>query len=333
MPEVSIIIPVFNNGKFIEKCIYSVTGQTFEDLEILVIDDGSTDGSGRILDRIAAEDRRIRLVHQENQGVAAARNRGLDMASGRYLTFVDGDDYIGPDYIERLYAYMTVHSLELLICGLVYVDEDGRELSRVVPGVYRRFEREEWAFRISAVCSHFYLRELWERHGMRFCPGERGEDMPISMFFAAVCDKIGTIPTASYYYVQHSDSAVHNFRGLGNFSLPYRALEENIKKVRQAGLANSAEFHELFVMRILATCFFELAPGASREKMRELCDYIVRILNTWFPRYAKNKMARLTAPVEIPFSQKAAVKLLGFLVKTRLIYPASAWLSRRTCLL
>ena len=93
-PVVSVIIPVYNSEKFTEKCIRSLLGQTYQNLELLVIDDGSTDQSGTILDHLASEDARIRLVHQKNAGVAAARNRGIDLATGTYLTFIDGDDYV-----------------------------------------------------------------------------------------------------------------------------------------------------------------------------------------------------------------------------------------------
>lgn len=99
-PVVSVIIPVYNSEKYTEKCICSLLGQTYRNLELLIIDDGSTDQSGAILDRLAGEDTRIRLIHQKNAGVAAARNRGIDLATGTYLTFVDGDDYVAPDYIS-----------------------------------------------------------------------------------------------------------------------------------------------------------------------------------------------------------------------------------------
>ena len=319
MPEVSVIIPVYNSEKFVEKCICSVTGQTFRDLEILVVNDGSTDRSGEILERLAAGDSRIVYISQENRGVAAARNRAFDMARGKYLTFVDGDDYIGRDYISRLHAAAEKKNAEMLICGLTCVDEEGKFLSRIVPGEYRRFEKEEWTFRISAVCSHFYRRSLWEKHHIRFRSGERGEDMPVSLFFSAVCDKI----------VQHPSSAVHNFRGLKNYRLPYAALEDAIGRIRETGISNSPEFCELFVLRILSTCFFQLAPGASKDKMKELCDYIIRILDTYFPQYYKNRKARLTAPLDIPFVQKAAVKILILLVRTRAIYPVGRLMSRR----
>ena len=329
MPEVSVIIPVYNNEKFVEKCIRSVMEQSFQDLEILVVNDGSTDRSNEILKRLVAEDSRIIYFSQENRGVALARNRALDMASGKYLTFVDGDDYIGRDYISRLYTAAEQKNTEMLICGFTCVDVEGNVLSSTVPGEYQRYEREEWTFRISAVWSHFYRRSLWEKHHTRFRPEERGEDMPISLFFSAVCDKIATISEAGYYYVQHPSSAVHNFRGLKKYRLPYVALEDAIGRIRETGISNSPEFCELFVLRILSTCFFQLAPGASKDKMKELCDYIIRILDTYFPQYYKNRNARLTAPLDIPLVQKAAVMILILLVRTRAIYPVGRLMSRR----
>lgn len=97
------------------------------------------------------------------------------------MTFVDGDDYVSTDYIEKFYECAKKRKAELVICGVTYVEEDGRILKKIQPGEYRRFEKEEWAARISAVGSHFYKRSLWEKYRIRFQEGERGEDMPISL--------------------------------------------------------------------------------------------------------------------------------------------------------
>lgn len=193
MPEVSIIIPVYNNEKYIEKCIHSVLNQTFGELEIIAVNDGSTDESGKILKNLEREDVRIILLEQNNQGVAAARNLGVKKSTGKYITFVDGDDYLKNDYIEKMYDLAEKESLDMVISGLTYVDESGKELNKIIPGVYKRLENEEWTFRISAVCSHLYRRELWTKYDVKFQSGERGEDMPISLFFSAVCPRINTI--------------------------------------------------------------------------------------------------------------------------------------------
>ena len=112
MPEVSIIIPVYNNEKYIEKCIHSVLNQTFGELEIIAVNDGSTDESGKILKNLEREDVRIILLEQNNQGVAAARNLGVKKSTGKYITFVDGDDYLKNDYIEKMYDLAEKESLE-----------------------------------------------------------------------------------------------------------------------------------------------------------------------------------------------------------------------------
>lgn len=329
MPEVSIIIPVYNNEKYIEKCIHSVLNQTFGEVEIIAVNDGSTDESGKILKNLEREDVRIILLEQNNQGVAAARNLGVKKSTGKYITFVDGDDYLKNDYIEKMYDLAEKESLDMVISGLTYVDESGKELNKIIPGVYKRLENEEWTFRISAVCSHLYRRELWMKYDVKFQSGERGEDMPISLFFSAVCPRINTIQECGYYYVQHASSAIHNFKGLEKYTLPYKGLDNTSKKVEEVGIQNSPEFYELFVLRIFATCLFQLAPGARWEKIRELCDYISCTVNMYFPAYWKNSKAKLNAKVDIPFTQKAAVKVLMLLLKMKLLRPFGWLISKK----
>ena len=320
---VSIIIPVYNTAGYVEKCIRSVMKQSWESLEILIIDDGSTDSSGQILERLAQEDHRIRLVHQANRGVAAARNKGLDLAQGEFITFVDGDDYIDRDYIRRFLRRQRETDADLVICGLDFVDENGKVLKRIIPERYERFKHEEWPMRISVVASHFYRKELWKQSGIRFTEGERGEDMPISLYFAGMCAKIAILSSGGYAYVQHPSSAMHRFRGLKNYNLPYRAMESCLTRVKREGLKNDQSFYEIFILRILSLCLFSLARGADPSKKRELCRYIQHVLKVYIPNYRKNKKASLFSNLDFPFTQKAAVRILILLAETKLLYPVS----------
>ena len=324
---VTIIVPAFNSEKYIEKCLNSILRQTYQNLEVIVVDDGSTDGTAGIIRGIAGRDHRIRLLCEENRGTSAARNYGLEEATGEYLTFVDSDDYIARDYVERLQKRCESTEADMVICGLCYVDEDGRILKRIVPDYYQRGVHEEWTFRISAACSHFYRRQIWEKYHVRFAAGERGEDMPVALFFSAVCRKIEILPFAGYAYVQHADSAMGKFRGLKTWNLPLRSLEESITKAEKIGIVNDREFFELFVMRILGTCFFDLARGADRKKLKVLAVYIVRIVNTYMPDYVRNQKMKLCAKTTLPFLQKMAVSVLRLLVRTGLIYPAALIMS------
>ena len=323
MDTVSIIIPVYNLEDYIEKCLRSLMDQSYTALQIIVVDDGSTDTSAAIAERLAGEDERILLIRQENSGVGVARNTGIDAAAGKYLTFVDGDDYVSRNYIRRYVRRMEETGAAMLVGGLDFVTEEGRVLQRIVPDGYTRFEHEEWPMRISAVCSHFYLRSMWEESGIRFGTlRERGEDVPVSLYFAATCDRIDVLPASGYYYMQRETSGVHSLRGLRTTSLPYRSLEDSIRKIRAEGVVNSVQFHEIFVLRMLATCAFDLARGAGPDKKKELCDYIYRILKEYYPDYDRNPKARLFAGTDFPFVQKAAVWVLVKLVRLHLLYPA-----------
>ena len=326
--RVTVIVPAYNSEKTIAKCLRSILHQTYANLEVLVIDDGSTDGTSGLVRQFADKDSRVRLLRQENAGTSAARNLGLDHATGEYLTFVDSDDYIAKDYIDRLQRRCESTGADMVICGLCFVGEDGKILKKLIPDYYERGKHEEWTFRISAVCSHFYRRKIWEDSHVRFSVGERGEDMPVALFFSAVCGKIEVLPYAGYAYVQHPSSAMKNFRGLRTWNLPTRSLEEAIRKAKETGIRNDRKWFELFIMRILCTCFFDLARGADRKKLRELAEYIVRIVETYLPDYRDNEKLGLFSSVDSPFSQQAAVSLLRFLVRTRLIYPAAEALAR-----
>lgn len=313
MYKVSVIVPVYNNEKFVERCIRSLIAQTWTNLEIIVVDDGSSDRSGDILDSLGREDGRVKVFHRRNTGVGNARNFGLEKADGQYLTFVDGDDYVLPEYIGHMIQVAEEKDADMVICGVRYVEENGRTIKKLIPHVYESGKREEWTFRISAVWSHLYKREIWNRYDIRFSENERGEDMPIALFFSAVCRNITVLPEDNYCYVQHGGSAMKNFRGLRRYSLPYRSLEDAIRLVKKTGVRNGRSFHELFVVRILCTFYFDLAWGATGKDMDGVCSYIERILSTYYPDIRNNKLCRLHSTVQVPFVQKAAVWLLVFL--------------------
>lgn len=112
----SIIIPIYNTEVFLERCIQSVCRQTYKNLEIILIDDGSTDNSGKLCDLYAMKDYRIRVIHQENLGVSAARNIGLEIARGEYITFVDSDDYVEADMFQKLLVFQKSSNAEIVSC-------------------------------------------------------------------------------------------------------------------------------------------------------------------------------------------------------------------------
>lgn len=140
MPELSIIVPVYKVEKYLPRCIDSILAQTFGDFELILIDDGSPDGCGRICDEYAQKDKRIVVIHQKNMGVSAARNAGLDIARGRYIGFVDSDDWIEPQMYEVMMDAIRENGADMAVCGVRYADEDGKftRADRLSEGVYTR---------------------------------------------------------------------------------------------------------------------------------------------------------------------------------------------------
>lgn len=116
--KVSIVVPVYGVEQYIEECILSLVGQTYENLEIILVDDGGKDKSGEICDRYAVLDNRVRVIHKANGGAASARNAGLDAATGAYICMVDGDDVVSPDYVQHLLTQVETHHADIGVCGL-----------------------------------------------------------------------------------------------------------------------------------------------------------------------------------------------------------------------
>lgn len=128
MPELSIIVPVYKVEKYLPRCIDSILAQTFGDFELILIDDGSPDGCGRICDEYARKDKRIVVIHQKNMGVSAARNAGLDIARGRYIGFVDSDDWIEPQMYEVMMREARASAKDIIACGICYYGYDDNRI-------------------------------------------------------------------------------------------------------------------------------------------------------------------------------------------------------------
>lgn len=121
---ISIIVPVYNVQKFVKRCVESILNQTYSEIELIIVDDGSTDESGKICDELKEMDKRIRVIHQENRGLSAARNRGLVEATGEYITYIDSDDYVDTTYLEVLYKNAVRYQADISACGYRLVWED-----------------------------------------------------------------------------------------------------------------------------------------------------------------------------------------------------------------
>lgn len=215
---ISIIVPVYNTEKYLDKCIQSVLAQTYTNWELLLIDDGSTDSSGIICDKYAAEDNRIRVFHKENGGVSSARNLGLDNAKGEWISFVDADDWIEPTMYFDMHEGTHLQNADIVYCDIrmvftnriiVYHAAQYNADKRVF---LNNFITSDW----TSLCNLVVRRALFEKYQIRvpqniaFC-----EDFDVSFRLMAVAQKISHIDQPLYNYNRtNQSSALHNISPL-----------------------------------------------------------------------------------------------------------------------
>lgn len=185
--EISIIVPVYNVEKYLSECINSILAQSFPDYELILIDDGSKDNSGRLCDDYARRDARIKVVHKENAGVSEARNSGLDIAVGEYVTFIDSDDCVNPDYLDYLISEIRKQKVDMVLSGIVmeyFTEERGSIRYTITESqkltVRALFEKLELDYPQICICGPWcklYKNSIIQRNGIRFDKNlSNGED-------------------------------------------------------------------------------------------------------------------------------------------------------------
>ena len=205
---VSVIIPIFNAVETLACCLDSVRRQKLIELECLLVDDGSTDGSGEICERIVAKDSRFKVIHQENRGVSSARNRGIDVISGEYVCFVDADDYLDPDYLLKM--LFAAGKTDLVVSGQRRMVVEGQE-KLLAPEKNETFvlrpEYIDSLLDIERKCLLFapheklYRASLIKNNCIRFPEGcSYGEDLIFNYRYLSFCQSISTISEALYHY-------------------------------------------------------------------------------------------------------------------------------------
>ncbi len=215
MELVSVIVPAYNVASKIQRCLTSLCKQTYPKLEIIVIDDGSTDGTAEIIRNMAKRDERIRCITQKNKGVAAARNKGLEAAHGAYIAFCDGDDYVSPDYIGKLVECRKKRDADWVVSGFCKVIRTncytfGKPYQAVI--VSQKAKEaflEEWYKNqyIPTVWGKLYRGEILRKYEITFPEKwEHGEDTVFNIRYISRCKRIDFVKDPLYFYVESGQS-------------------------------------------------------------------------------------------------------------------------------
>ncbi len=239
LPAVSVIVPIYNVEKYLEECVDSILGQTFRNIEIILVDDGSTDSSRQMADDYAAQDERIRVIHKENGGASSARNAGMKIARGEYIYFCDSDDYISLNAIEILYDTAIRNDLDMVLFnGDVFLDKRDVDndvlMKRAVTGknylnricnygrrckpgkkiLVEMYINDEYR---SSVCLQFIQRTYFFLKHLDFYEGIIHEDHLFTLKALLLADKVMFLPRKIFYRRIRAESTTTNQEGFKNF--------------------------------------------------------------------------------------------------------------------
>lgn len=219
-PLISIIVPIYNVEKWLTKCLSSIKKQTYQNIEVLLIDDGSKDNSPQICERYSKTDFRFKYYKKRNGGLSDARNYGIDRANGEYLAFIDSDDYVSVNYIEVLYEQLVSSKAEVAICGFNRVNEKGYLLDsinldvtskKVLSGdevITLSFDSENYGWALACAWNKLYKKELFE--SLRFEKNRYYEDGLIFPFLFKKVKKAVIVHKPLYFYIQRNNSIMHS---------------------------------------------------------------------------------------------------------------------------
>ena len=252
MPLVSVIVPVYKVEKYLNKCVESLVGQTLQDIEIILIDDGSPDNCPKICDDWAKKDSRIKVIHQKNGGLASARNTGIKNATSEYISFVDSDDYLDLSFIEKLYLLIIKNSADISICNFARVYENGEAIHlpqcEIKDGTFTGRQicldfRKVSTTYISA-CSKIYKKELFNE--VSFPIGKINEDEAVAHKLIYPCKKVMLSSDVLYYYVNHNlGENISSSINEKNFTDAIEAFYDRVAYFNQVGDNELQEYSEM----------------------------------------------------------------------------------------
>lgn len=219
--KITIIVPIYKVENYINKCVDSILAQTHQNLEIILVDDGSPDRCPKICDDYCRRDKRVRCIHKKNGGLSDARNAGLDVATGDYIMFVDGDDYIVSNMIEKMHSALVEADADISICNFCYVDPDGKydyaEENKNLPvrdeviqagDVLKIKLKEDKSWYWVIACCKLYKKSIFD--GLRFIVGKLHEDEFLLHEVFLNAGKVACLSDKFYFYQQRKDSIMGN---------------------------------------------------------------------------------------------------------------------------
>lgn len=293
--KVSIVIPVYNVEAYLERCVESVLGQTYRNLQIILVDDGSTDSSGALCDMFASRDRRISVLHKANGGLSSARNSGMDKAQGEWIAFIDSDDYVSASYIEDMMQACSRFHVPLSACGRYDVYPSGaiEKKKNLREGRYTRDEvlrsvLAEGIFDVSA-WGKLYQRKILE--GIYYPQGQLSEDIAVIYDILQRAGSVAHTGKASYYYCHRKGSITY-----AGFDVKFKSAFQNYKsfwlEVRRNDIRLEAKADAFFIrylMTLLNGYHYKEMLSSCSEEEEQFYNVLYRLFALLYQRALWNR--------------------------------------------
>jgi len=290
MTKVSVIVPVYNTEKYIEKCLNSLVNQTLEDMEIIVVNDGSTDNSENIVNKfIKKYSYKIKYYKKENGGLSDARNFGLNYVSGEYIGFVDSDDYIELSMYEKMYNLAKKEKADIVECDFTWVYPDK---TKIDTGIDYKIKEEFFTNSRVMACNKIIKKELIK--DIKFPKGLRYEDVEFFYKLIPNVNKISVLKEPLYYYIQRESSIsnLQNERTAEIFTILNNILE--FYKEKNIYDKYKEELEYMYIRFLLGSSFLRMVKIKDKKIRKELLQKTIDLLYEKFPNWKSNKILKTT---------------------------------------
>ena len=292
-PEISVIVPIYNVSEYLPACLNSILKQDFNSFEIVAVDDGSTDQSGKIADEYAQRfPEKIRVVHQVNQGLGGARNTGIESARGKYIAFIDSDDTIALNMLSCLWKECQKTGADIAVCGITSVTETGQCIKDVRDSLpchksLRFFEQKKLINIEPSACNKLYAKSLFFNSGIRFPTKVWYEDLRTTTKILTVSKGVVFTDRCLYYYFQRSGSIIRNTNLTRNREI-IDAVQDVLQYYRKQGLFEEC-FSELEYLAIYHLFIAASVRIIQIDPKNIMLDEIAQYMDIHFPNFYQNK--------------------------------------------
>ncbi len=313
---ISIIIPVYNTEKYLRRCIDSILNQTYKFIQLILIDDGSSDECGKICDEYQIKDKRIKVIHQENYGQAAARNRGLDAADGDFIAFVDSDDYIEADMMEYLLNNLIEYKADIAVCGIRKVNLNGNTAGYFNENLKDFFVFDTYLAMEKLIDNNIMNFSVWDKlyksklfEDLWFKEGIIFEDMQLIYQLLDKAEKIVYSAAPKYNYVLSDNSSLRQDFNLNKMNAVY-VYEEIIQFYKD----HYPQLYERALCQFIDVCLSNLFEIEKTKNFHKEKEYILNRISEYYPAVINCPHCRKAVKIKLK-ALKINIKLFTLLNK------------------